>query len=218
MPTGSTTSSPRRWTSRSSGPRALFERFNIEAISTTDSAIDDLGFHRQILASGWKGRVLPAYRPDAVVDPERAGFHDGVERLAGDDRPACDLGRLPRGPSRAPRLFQVPRRHFDRPRPCQRAYSRYRGSGSRSAVLPRSRRPGLAGRCRALPRPDAHRDGAHEPRRRAGDADSPRFLSQPQSRGSSSASAPISAPTSRSPWITSAPSSPCSTPSATSRA
>lgn len=62
-------------------PRALFERFNIEAISTTDSAIDELDAHRQILASGWKGRVLPAYRPDGVVDPERAGFHEGVRHL-----------------------------------------------------------------------------------------------------------------------------------------
>jgi glucuronate isomerase len=55
-------------------PRALFERFNIEAIATTDSALDDLRYHDQIRASGWKGRVVPAYRPDAVVDPDFAGF------------------------------------------------------------------------------------------------------------------------------------------------
>jgi glucuronate isomerase len=62
-------------------PRALFERFNIEAISTTDSAIDELKAHQAIRASGWKGRVLPAYRPDAVVDPDRVGFHANVEQL-----------------------------------------------------------------------------------------------------------------------------------------
>jgi len=52
-------------------PRALYERFNIEAISTTDGALDPLAHHDKILASGWKGRVLPAYRPDAVIDPDR---------------------------------------------------------------------------------------------------------------------------------------------------
>ena len=69
-------------------PRALFERFNIEAISTTDSAIDDLKWHKMIRASGWGGKVVPAYRPDAVVDPEFDGFRANVERmgeLAGED-------------------------------------------------------------------------------------------------------------------------------------
>jgi glucuronate isomerase len=31
--------------------------------------------------SGWKGRVVTAYRPDAVVDPEFAGFAGNVERF-----------------------------------------------------------------------------------------------------------------------------------------
>ena len=62
-------------------PRALYERFNIEVISTTDSALDDLKWHAMIRDSGWTGRVVPAYRPDAVVDPEFAGFADNVEQL-----------------------------------------------------------------------------------------------------------------------------------------
>ncbi|MEM5474098.1 glucuronate isomerase [Hoeflea sp. AS60] len=62
-------------------PRALFERFNIEAIATTESPLDDLRWHRMIRESGWKGRVVTAYRPDAVVDPEFAGFADNVEQL-----------------------------------------------------------------------------------------------------------------------------------------
>jgi glucuronate isomerase len=62
-------------------PRALYERFNIEAISTTDGALDDLAHHDAIRASGWKGRVLPCYRPDAVVDPEFEGFRANIERL-----------------------------------------------------------------------------------------------------------------------------------------
>ena len=69
-------------------PRALFERFNIEAISTTESAIDDLKWHRMIRDSGWNGRVVTAYRPDAVVDPEFAGFAENVAKMgdmAGED-------------------------------------------------------------------------------------------------------------------------------------
>ncbi|MCO5063037.1 MAG: glucuronate isomerase [Rhizobiaceae bacterium] len=63
-------------------PRALFERFNIEAISTTDGALDDLKWHRMIRESGWKGRVIPAYRPDSVVDPDFEGFAGNLDRLA----------------------------------------------------------------------------------------------------------------------------------------
>ncbi len=62
-------------------PRALYERFNIEVISTTDGALDDLRFHQQIRDSGWSGRVLPAYRPDAVVDPDFQGFAQNLDRL-----------------------------------------------------------------------------------------------------------------------------------------
>src|SRR6478609_1093002 len=47
-------------------PRALFERFKIEVLSTTDAAVDSLEYHQAIKASGWKGRVLPTFRPDAV--------------------------------------------------------------------------------------------------------------------------------------------------------
>ncbi len=69
-------------------PRALFERFNIEAISTTESALDDLKWHKMIRDSGWGGKVVTAYRPDAVVDPEFDGFAANVEKLgelAGED-------------------------------------------------------------------------------------------------------------------------------------
>ena len=47
-------------------PRALYERFNIEVLATTDSASDSLEHHRAIQRSGWKGRVIPCFRPDAV--------------------------------------------------------------------------------------------------------------------------------------------------------
>jgi glucuronate isomerase len=62
-------------------PRALFERFNLEVIATTESPLDPLAHHAKIRASGWKGRVVTAYRPDPVVDPEFDGFRANVARL-----------------------------------------------------------------------------------------------------------------------------------------
>jgi glucuronate isomerase len=62
-------------------PRALYERFNIEVLSTTDSPLDPLTAHRAIRDSGWKARVVPAFRPDPVVDPEFAGFAGSVAQL-----------------------------------------------------------------------------------------------------------------------------------------
>ncbi len=61
--------------------RALFERFNIEVIATTDSPLDPLVHHQTIAASGWKGKVIPAFRPDLLTDPDFAGFPGNVARL-----------------------------------------------------------------------------------------------------------------------------------------
>ena len=63
-------------------PRALFERFGIEVLATTDSPLDSLEHHQAIRDSGWAGRVLPTFRPDAVLDPEFAGFHANIRKLA----------------------------------------------------------------------------------------------------------------------------------------
>jgi glucuronate isomerase len=60
-------------------PRALYDRFNIEVLATTDSPFDMLKDHQAIRASGWKARIVPTFRPDPVVDPEFAGF---AERIA----------------------------------------------------------------------------------------------------------------------------------------
>jgi glucuronate isomerase len=62
-------------------PRALFERFKLEVLATTDAAVDSLEYHQAIKASGWKGRVVPTFRPDAVVDAEYLGFQDNLKRL-----------------------------------------------------------------------------------------------------------------------------------------
>ncbi len=50
-------------------------------LSTTDAAVDSLEYHQAIKASGWKGRVLPTFRPDAVVDAEYSGFQENLKKL-----------------------------------------------------------------------------------------------------------------------------------------
>jgi glucuronate isomerase len=72
-------------------PRALFERFNIEVIATTEGALDDLRWHRMIRDSGWGGRVVTAYRPDAVVDPDFEGFAGNLDLFG--EITDCDTGK-----------------------------------------------------------------------------------------------------------------------------
>ncbi|WP_260928936.1 glucuronate isomerase [Novosphingobium sp. 9] len=69
-------------------PRALFERFNIELLATTEGADDDLAHHKAIRASGWRGNVVTTYRPDSVIDPEHEEFASALKRfgeLSGED-------------------------------------------------------------------------------------------------------------------------------------
>jgi glucuronate isomerase len=69
-------------------PRTLFNRFNIEVLSTTDSPLDSLTHHKAIQESDWKAKVLPTFRPDAVVNPDFDGFVGNIVKLGeqtGDD-------------------------------------------------------------------------------------------------------------------------------------
>ena len=71
-------------------PRALFERFNIEVLATTESPTDELLHHRKMRESKWKGRVITAYRPDPVIDPEHDEFGAALTRFA--ELTGCDVG------------------------------------------------------------------------------------------------------------------------------
>ena len=62
-------------------PRALYERFRLEVLATTDSPLDSLADHESIRNSGWKARILPTFRPDPVVDPDYGSFAENVARL-----------------------------------------------------------------------------------------------------------------------------------------
>jgi glucuronate isomerase len=63
-------------------PRALYEQFRIEVLATTDSPLDDLRHHRELQGSGWSGRIIPTFRPDAVLDPDQPAFRDNLAKLA----------------------------------------------------------------------------------------------------------------------------------------
>ena len=63
-------------------PRALFDRFNIELLATTEGPHEDLVHHAAIRQSGWAGRVVTTYRPDAVIDPEHEEFDSALRRFA----------------------------------------------------------------------------------------------------------------------------------------
>ncbi|CUH39905.1 Uronate isomerase [Jannaschia seosinensis] len=71
-------------------PRALYESFGISAIATTDGALDDLRWHRKVRDDGWSGRVLPTYRPDAVIDPDQSDFALNLDKLG--EMTGCDTG------------------------------------------------------------------------------------------------------------------------------
>ncbi len=63
-------------------PRALFERFNIEILCTTDAATDPLIYHQQIQASDWHGNIRPTFRPDAVINILTEGWKEQIDALS----------------------------------------------------------------------------------------------------------------------------------------
>jgi glucuronate isomerase len=62
-------------------PRRLYERFGIEVLCTTDHATSTLSDHQAILDSGWSGRILPTFRPDALFNIAGPGWRDELAQL-----------------------------------------------------------------------------------------------------------------------------------------
>ena len=63
-------------------PRALFDRFRIEVLTTTDAATDSLAYHKSIHDSDWDGRVVPCFRPDALFRIASPGWLAHVAALS----------------------------------------------------------------------------------------------------------------------------------------
>lgn len=70
-------------------PRRLFERYNIELIATTEDPLDPLVHHQKLKADGWGDKVITAFRPDNVLDPEYENFVANVRALG--DVSGCDI-------------------------------------------------------------------------------------------------------------------------------
>ncbi len=75
-------------------PRALFDRFGIEVLATTDAATDDLRHHKALraerLSGGWAGDVRPTFRPDALAQISKPGWRRAVAALEGQGGAAVD--------------------------------------------------------------------------------------------------------------------------------
>ncbi|MEZ4645117.1 MAG: glucuronate isomerase [Chloroflexota bacterium] len=63
-------------------PRRLFDTFRIEVLCTTDAATDTLAHHQAIRDSGWHGRILPTFRPDAVVNLDTENWREHINALS----------------------------------------------------------------------------------------------------------------------------------------
>jgi len=64
-------------------PRALYEKFRIEVLATTDDPCDDLGAHQFLRDDqAWHGRVIPTFRPDKYLEPALPSWNADVDRLA----------------------------------------------------------------------------------------------------------------------------------------
>ena len=63
-------------------PRALFDRFNIEVLTTTDAAEDSLENHKKIRESEWEGNIIPCFRPDSVVNLQTKGWDKNIKKLS----------------------------------------------------------------------------------------------------------------------------------------
>ena len=162
-------------------PRALFERFNIEVLATTESPLDTLEHHAAIRAAGWKGRVITAFRPDPVVDPEFEGFVDNLRTLSDLTREDCfsykgylAALRKRRADFAAAGATSTDHGH---PRATTADLSVEQAEKLFATVIIRSRD---GGRCRPVPRAHVDGDGGHEPRRRTGHADPSGLVPQSQ--------------------------------------
>ena len=62
-------------------PQALFKRFNIELLATTDATSDSLQSHIELSKIDLGGRVIPTFRPDGVSDPERPDWKSNLDQL-----------------------------------------------------------------------------------------------------------------------------------------
>ena len=87
-------------------PRALFERFRIRVLATTDDPADSLAAHRALRDDpDFTGVVIPTFRPDRYLDPGRPGWRAAVADLARRRRRGLRHLRRTPGGARARRAY-----------------------------------------------------------------------------------------------------------------
>ena len=88
-------------------PRALYDRFRIQVLATTDDPADDLSAHAALAADPtWPGRVVPTFRPDRYLEPAQSGWGEAVARLG--EAAGIDTGDY----AGFVRAMEARRRHF----------------------------------------------------------------------------------------------------------
>jgi glucuronate isomerase len=75
-------------------PRALYQRFGLEVLASTDDPCDDLAAHAALRADpSWSGRMIPTFRPDRYLEPAEPEWSAAVARLG--QAAAVDTGTYP---------------------------------------------------------------------------------------------------------------------------
>lgn len=76
--------------------RGILQRSRVEMIGTTDDPADDLHWHEVIAAdSTIATKVVPSFRPDAALSPEKPDFAAYIQRLSrAADRPIQTVAQL----------------------------------------------------------------------------------------------------------------------------
>jgi glucuronate isomerase len=88
-------------------PRALYRRFDLEVLATTDDPCDDLSVHAALASDPtWSGRVIPTFRPDRYLEPALPGWQAAVRRLG--EVSGIDTGEY----AGYVRALEARRRHF----------------------------------------------------------------------------------------------------------
>ncbi len=60
----------------------MLDKFNIELIATTEGAVNSLKHHAALKGTGYEKRVITTFRPDDVIDADRADFLANIKKLA----------------------------------------------------------------------------------------------------------------------------------------
>ena len=61
--------------------RSLITKSNVDVICTTDDPADDLKYHKQLKANGFRTKVLPTFRPDKALNIGKPGFAEYIKSI-----------------------------------------------------------------------------------------------------------------------------------------